>query len=71
MEILLLSFCNKFFPGTSEKYSATFTSKQIQHLVHSHSGNYIPLEDINTYLQENGYDYELLDNEFTWLCLEK
>lgn len=70
MELLLLSFCNKYLPGTSEKYTATFTSKQIQHIVESHCGSHLPLQDINTYLQEKEYDYELMDGEFTWLCIK-
>lgn len=70
MEVLLLIFCNKYFPATSEKYTDTFTSKQIQYIIQSHCGDSITQQFINEELQKKGYEYELLDNEFTWLCIK-
>ena len=69
-DVLLLCFCNKYLPGTSDNFSATFTSKQIKHIIKEHTDTDIDLKELNTHLQSKGYDYELVENEFTWLCIK-
>jgi hypothetical protein len=68
MEALLLCFTSKFTAATAVNYNQCFTSKEIQKIVQDHTGEPILQKDINEYLSQNNYVYDLVDDNFVWLC---
>jgi transposase len=67
-EIILLAFCNKYLPATNGNFTDIFTSKQIAYIIQEHTGEPVGLKELNTELQKRGYDYDLIENRFSWLC---